>query len=211
MNSIFSQNKIYNTDLELNWQVVNGVFNSIGEYFIFQYAPSVQNIINLTGYSDSINGDISANNNVSINYLVVGGGGGGGSYGGGGGGGFVTGETIVPIGTYIINVGVGGTPYVPLLEISELITGSTYVIESYSVQDDFSLSGTLVSGMVNTPGYTFIYNGVAPIWTHRSILYSILGAGSNGGNSSFNTIIANGGGGGGTPPEAAAGVGGDPG
>jgi len=59
--------------------------------------------------------------------------------------------------------------------IPQLITGFTYTIGSFSAGDDFSLSGTLVSGIVNTTGYTFIYNGTPPTWTHGSILYAVSG------------------------------------
>ena len=76
-------------------------------------------------------------------------------------------DSPIPIGSLVLV----GNQTAPLTNApGSLVTGQIYSLSSYSAGDDFSLSGTAVVGVVNTTGYTFIYNGTAPTWANGSIL-----------------------------------------
>ncbi len=57
--------------------------------------------------------------------------------------------------------------------VGTLTAGAYYYISAYVAGDDFSSSGTAVSGTVNTTGYVFIYNGNPPTWANHSTVKSM--------------------------------------
>ena len=67
MTSNFSINRIFEENLDINFSITGGTFNTTGQFFIIQHAPAIQNLINLTSWNHIvINTD--TNNYFNIEY-----------------------------------------------------------------------------------------------------------------------------------------------